>query len=239
MTLVLPEPERGAPMMTARAVMTLRPTRRCSRMRYDAADDDQGRRRRFLALDRGLDECASVAVSDAFVRRRCRHQHGDRRVRRQPAFHQQPWRSVPDRADAHIDDDRLAGFRKRLPVQIAGRCRAAWPVAQDDRARSCRAWWRECWRRRAPPKRRGHAGQHAERDGFRGQRHRLLAAAAEDKGVAALQPQTRWRLAGEVRSAAPVMSSCGDGGPAAALSDEDQLRGRRERTARRRTTSAS
>ncbi len=69
---------------------------------------------------------------------------------------------------------------------------------------------------------RGEAGQEAERHGGLRQRQRLLAAAAEDIGVAALEPQHAAAGAGE-RDQQRVDRLLLDGGLAASFADEEQL----------------
>ncbi len=74
------------------------------------------------------------------------------------------------------------------PVELGRRCVAAWPVARITARLMPRMRRRDAGRGQ-PAKAGGHARQHAERHAGGGQRQRLLAAAPEDEGIAALEPQ--------------------------------------------------
>ncbi len=91
-------------------------------------------------------------------------------------------------AQAHIKDDGLAGLRERGPVEaVLG---LALSRHQDQRAVDAAHGGGD----RGHGQRgeaRGHAGDDAEGDAGAGERQRLLAAAAEHAGIAALQAQAR------------------------------------------------
>ena len=102
-------------------------------------------------------------------------------------------------ADAHVDDDRLARPRQRRPVEIDDAVAAlrAQMAGREDESRRVIAV-----RERNPcagggPLGRADAGDHHERDAVRCQRLGLLAAAAEDVRIAALEPQHRAAALGQ------------------------------------------
>ena len=85
----------------------------------------------------------------------------------------------------HVEHDRLAGAGERRPVEILV---GAVTGGENDRAVDA-AQRRRNGRRGERRKPGGDAGNDAEGDARRRQRHRLLAAAAEHEGIAALEPQ--------------------------------------------------
>ena len=122
---------------------------------------------------------------------------------------------------AHIDDDRLACAGESTPVgTVVARSRK--PRGEDDGAVDA-AHRRRDARRGQPAEGRSNAGQDAERNIFRRECRRLLAAAREHIGMAALQPHHLAALSRQPDQYG-VDLALRDRQPPAALADEEFFR---------------
>ncbi len=127
----------------------------------------------------------------------------------------------------HVEDDRLAEPRQCLPVAL-GRAPAS-VLVRDGRPPGprhgwCRAWSPECRPAPSPARAGGQAGNDAKADaGLRPSAKRLVPAAAEHEGIAALQSHHAAAGAGALDQHV-VDVALMRRRPAAALAGRDHLR---------------
>ncbi len=186
----------------------------------DGADDDQRRGADALAGDRlgdrpqGGDEGALAGHRPAFDRRR-------RLLGVAPGGDQRR-RVLGQPLDAHVEDEGAGELGERLPVERGlGLLRVLVPGDEGDRGGVVAVGDRDAGVGGGGDA-GGDAGDDLELDPGDAQRLALLAAAAEDEGVAALEPDDA--LAGSRRLDQPGADLLlGDRGHSRLLADVDQL----------------
>ena len=222
--MVLPEPERGAAMMRPvrrhREGSALAPHELFADL-HDVADHDDRRRLDAVCGGFGCD-ASERRDEDALAAGRRRGDDGGGGIRGEATADERGG-DLGEIAHRHVEHDRLAGPRQRRPVRrttgigaIAG--------GEDHRAVDAAPGRRDA-RRGERREARGDAGNDAERHAGRGERFRLLAAAARTRGIAALEPQHA--LAGPRQHDEPLRNVLlGRRRPAAALAGEFEPRPR-------------